>query len=787
MTNPQNPNIDPNLVNAANQAFSTQQTILRDIFDKAADFQEKLKEQLATIKEINKEGGNQFELQDKLDEALTKQRITLGKINDLTDKLQSGTAKEQELEKKIVQGFESKRKLSDRLTELRAKELKLAEITAGINNGTITDLTEQQNIISSISRLKGVIEGHENRVAELTNIIQADQADLVVMYGDQAALLGSQLITLKEQEEVDKNLVQNTKAKLKFAQANNDANKDYIEYLKKQLQLTDKQKESLKSIGSTLKINSVLETLTLAGLIKGILELDQATTDFARNLGISRENAEKLTSTFQATQYNAKNLNSNLNAALFTLKAQVQANNELNASLGTGTVFTDKQVADQVFLTKQLGLQSAEAANLLKLGLLNSQSTESVTNSIGDQVVQLRQETGITLNFRKVLSDVAKVSGQLAAQYKNNPKLLAQAVIQAQKLGLTLDETAKSADSLLDFETSIENELKAELLLGRQLNFERARALALQGDSAAAAADLIQQAGGLSSFQELNVIQQRALADSVGLTADEMADALKQQKMLQETGFGTFEQLKDQADSIKDQTAKQQFLNQIKQTANGEQLVKQYEQVSLQEKFNALIETLQTNILKLAEGPVGTLLHNLTDMLTKADALKNIFRVIGGIIAFNIGSNIAKLVATGIPGMIRGAKLFSIQMRRGATMAALSSAFAGNIAGILGGLAAFAIAEAAIGKAFESGEGGGGGGGITSSSPTGGGVSTSATVATANVANNREQVALLNKINNTLEKQNQKPLTADVKVNIAGKDLRDLNTAQAEASTKNLA
>ena len=102
MANPPNPNIDPNLVNAANQAFSTQQTILRDIFDKAADFQEKLKEQLATIKEINKEGGNQFELQDKLDEALTKQRITLGKIKDLTEKLQNGTAKEQELEKKIV-------------------------------------------------------------------------------------------------------------------------------------------------------------------------------------------------------------------------------------------------------------------------------------------------------------------------------------------------------------------------------------------------------------------------------------------------------------------------------------------------------------------------------------------------------------------------------------------------------------------------------------------------------------------------------------------------------------
>ena len=31
----------------------------------------------------------------------------------------------------------------------------------------------------------------------------------------------------KQQEEIDTNLVQNTKAKLKFAQANNDVNKDY--------------------------------------------------------------------------------------------------------------------------------------------------------------------------------------------------------------------------------------------------------------------------------------------------------------------------------------------------------------------------------------------------------------------------------------------------------------------------------------------------------------------------------------------------------------------------------
>ena len=35
---------------------------------------------------------------------------------------------------------------------------------------------------------------------------------------------------------------------------------------------------------------------------------------------------------------------------------------------------------------------------------------------------------------------------------KNDPKLIAQAVIQAKKLGLTLEDTASIAESLLDFE-----------------------------------------------------------------------------------------------------------------------------------------------------------------------------------------------------------------------------------------------------------------------------------------------------------------------------------------------
>ena len=775
--NPPNNPINPQNIQQANADFQTQVDLLREVFDQANAIQSVLKDQLSLIKEINTEKYNQFDLANKLKEAEDDLNRSKSKNTDLAKTLNKLSNEGKDLEKRIVDGFKAKERLSARLTELRQKETALSEANARINRGDVTAIADQNRLIQEIANKKQSIADEESKVAALSNIISRDQATLARAFGEQEASLASQLIAMLEQEKVDKNAVQNLKAKLKYAQANNSVTKDYINYIKQTLGLTKETKNEFKEI---LGINKVLATLTLTGLLKSILAADQATTDFARNLGISRENSLQLTTSFIATQGRANTLNKNLNASLLTIQNQTEAQNQLNSSLGTANVFTEKQVADQVFLTKQLGLSGVEAANLLKLGVLNSQTTEDTYTTVADTVVQLRAQTGVALNFRKVLAEVAQISGQLAAQYKNNPKLLAQAVIQAQLLGLNLEQAAKQADTLLNFETSIENELKAELLTGKALNFERARSLALQGKSAEAAAELMKEAGGLEEFQNLNVLQQRALAESVGLTANEMADAVKQQRLLQETGFGTFEQLKAQADSIKDQTARQQFLNQIKQTASGEQLVAQYEQVSLQEKFNGLVETIQQNIVKLAEGPLGNVLHKLTDMLTKADSLKTIFKTIGAIIAFNIGSNIGKLISTGLPGMIRGAKLFSIQMRRGAIGAALTSAFAGNVAAIIGGAAAAAFAVSAIDSAMGDG---GDTGGATAISQGGISIGGSAVTTTAAARNNTvEQTELLKSINNQLAKNNEKSITVNNSVSFGGKTMRDVTDFQNQAS-----
>ena len=120
------------------------------------------------------------------------------------------------------------------------------------------------------------------------------------------------------------------------------------------------------------------------------------------------------------------------------------------------------------------------------------------------------------------------MSGQLSANYKNDPALIAKAVVQANKLGLTLEGAANASSKLLDFESSIQNELEAELLTGKDLNLEKARLLALNGDAAGAAAEMLGQVGSLSEFQNMNVLQQEALAKAVGMTATELANSLRQ-------------------------------------------------------------------------------------------------------------------------------------------------------------------------------------------------------------------------------------------------------------------
>lgn len=170
------------------------------------------------------------------------------------------------------------------------------------------------------------------------------------------------------------------------------------------------------------------------------------------------------------------------------------------------------------------GIGKETSAKIMANMMLTMDATEGTAIQAQNYAKDLANAAGVPINL--VMDDLANVSDDVSAYLGSNPEKLVQATIEARRLGLSLSSTAKVADSLLDFESSIEKEMEAQILTGKTLNYDKARGLALQGDTVGAAKDLLAQVGGIGEFNKMNVIQQKALASSVGLSVTEMKKSL---------------------------------------------------------------------------------------------------------------------------------------------------------------------------------------------------------------------------------------------------------------------
>jgi hypothetical protein len=378
---------------------------------------------------------------------------------------------------------------------------------------------------------------------------------------------------------------------------------------------------------------------------------DTQVTNLSKSLATSKDEADALRDRYVAIQNSGKSI-------FETTKNLVEAQLQLADAFGTSRGFTEQQVRDQVKLTKQIGLEEEAATGLQQLMLKNGQTADQATMSIVKQTASLSKQTGIQLNNKKILSDVAKVNGQLRLQYGNNTDQLAKAVIQSNKLGLSLEQSKKIAESLLNFESSIEAELSAELLTGRNLNLERARLLALNGKSVEAVKEMAAQMGSAADFTNMNVIQQEALAKAVGMSADELANSLVFQENLNKLGGDARKQLEDKVNELK-KAGQIDEANRLMAAAGDADLAKAaLDRVDAQTQFNAGMERLQAIIGSMLEGPGQGFVNLLASAVSHAEALKNIFigvvSVMAGIKAMQLAQNIMNAVRIKDEGKILG-------------------------------------------------------------------------------------------------------------------------------------
>jgi hypothetical protein len=620
---------------------------------------------IAGQKNLDKETKKYFNgIAKEVTKNLKGQRYETDEINKLIDKQSSGTLKLKDVNAALEKAKQRQQSIEDNIKE--------AIIEGVISEEKIVELRKESN--AQYERQKKLLK-------ELTKEAERQEKALGITY---------KIFDGISKIPILNSLVKVEKVKEAMEDAAGEGKKTWSVF-------STGVSSTFAQIGKSLSDPLVVVSGIAAGftmLVKTVLELDKHLTDFAKNMGMSKDAAHELEANFDQMSYNVGQYSKNLTAGTFSIKNQMHATGELNEALGTAELFTGKMVAGQILLTKRLGLSNEEAAEFAKFSLLTNKSQEELTVEIGDQITAFKKQTGVQLNMKKVMQDVAKVSGALSANLGNDPKRIAAAVMQAQKLGITLEQSRKISSSLLDFESSIQNELEAELLTGKNLNFERARALALQGKTTEAAADLLEQVGGLSEFQKLNIIQQDAIAKSIGMSADEMADAYKQQELLKGTAFATKEAFLEQYRIAEQHGELEKFKATVQQAANGEQLLAMGAQQSAQEKFQEAIDKLKETFARIAAGPLLHMVEKFANFVSNAENLKGIMDTIKYVIdaiAIAIGG---KLVV-GLASAAVKAGIFAASQAAGAaaTLATVSAVTLGLGAVAVGAGLAYLISE----------------------------------------------------------------------------------------------
>ena len=414
---------------------------------------------------------------------------------------------------------------------------------------------------------------------------------------------------------------------------------------------------AFKKMGPVIKDAFTDPLVTIGLLVKGFkmfLELgfavDKQVTEMSKSMAVTKDVAALTRDRFVEIQNSSGNL-------LETTKNLVDAQGQLANAFGATRGFTDAQLKDQIMLTKQVGLEEESAAGLQQLPLANRKSANDILKSTVKQTAALARQTGVQLDNRKVLTEVAKVSGQLRLQYQNNPELIAKAVVQTQKLGISFETAKNIANKLLDFESSISSELEAELLTGKQLNLEEARLLALQGKSAEAAALIAEQVGSAAEFSELNVIAQQSLAEAAGMSADELANSLVYQENLAKLGSQAKQQVEEQVQKLKDLGKIEEANQLMRSIGNADAAEKALTEISAQEKFNAAVDKLKSMLSDIVSGPAQKFVDLLGKLASNATLIKGIFYTIVGLASAIAASMIISAAVTNPVGFLIGSAL----------------------------------------------------------------------------------------------------------------------------------
>jgi hypothetical protein len=444
-----------------------------------------------------------------------------------------------------------------------------------------------------------------------------------------------------------------------------------------------------------------IAAFTIGKIVSGLKDFDERTVAIGRNLNVSREESDRMVMSMNKAARSIQGL---------TGKDLTDSVVGFSNALGTSAVISRETAATLATQTKYLGMSSEEANSLAIYAAGTKQDYTEMVESITGEVILSNKRNKLGIDYKAITKDISKTSNATKALIQGQGKSLAQASIEAKKLGSNIEEIAAAGKNMLNFEESIAAELEAELLSGKEINNEKARAAALMGDQEALAKAL-QEDQALQKFDAAKtVLEQEAIAKAYGLQLGQMANMSAEAKAM------AFYKVKDK-DALNAAMDKElERITALEKQGKLEDAKEAMLQLQKDIGSKALIEQRENQTVadKQAEAmlKMGEAMDKLNIILKPIAAAfefigKNVELITKGLILMT-----ALMGPTKLGGMVKNiGNMFKGMSGKVTAATTAATAGGGGIAGAAGAAGAGAGAAGA-GAAGAAGAGAGGGGGF---------------------------------------------------------------------------
>lgn len=348
--------------------------------------------------------------------------------------------------------------------------------------------------------------------------------------------------------------------------------------------------------------------------------LDKAAEDFRKQTGFSNTQMVELRKNAESINVEFQDMGVGITEAYASAKA-------LTDVFGRTSLVSREAMQNVSLMSVNLGVAAEDSANVLAtfqgLGKVSQEAAMNVMK-VG---AGLSEKAGIP--FSLVMKDIANASEQTTAMLGANPSKLMKSAIAARALGTDMNKIVSSQRKLLDFSSSINEELELSALLGRNISFQKARQLAYEGDIAGAAKATLETVKAAGNFESMSVYQREALAKASGMELKDLTKMMAVDKQREEIELrGTDEQkaqLKIQTEALA-KLEKENDLSKEGLLAEGERAIRQQKMQGQMTKLKNIMESLMVSIGDVLE-PIITSL---------ATVVVPIFKIIGAFLRVTI-------------------------------------------------------------------------------------------------------------------------------------------------------